>query len=129
MDQLVIDNTSGALLEQVMSVLIHISVKVYAPVPILISLGPFNYPDSLMGTTSVKLGAMDLVIVVLDTTQRTHSGMGRGVVLLARAVPSTTLPGSASLYLNPPVMTWRLDCAVQIAMLLKINSYFSLTFM
>ncbi len=52
-----------------------------------VNTGPYNYSDQYY---------LDDILWTV-----------KGVVLLARAVPCTLLPGSASLSLHLPVMTWR----------------------
>ena len=52
--------------------------------------------------------------LVLYCTQTTHCGMARGVVLPARAAPSTILHGSASSSPNPPPMTSSSECVVDV---------------
>ena len=52
---------------------------------------------------------------------KTHYGMGGGVVLLARAVPSTPLPGFASLSLSLPVRTWRYDFVIHDILEMRID--------
>ncbi len=107
MDQLVTEHKYGALWELRVSHHQHTHHTI-VPVLTLMSLGHIKSPRSSTMIISVTLEIQDLwIIIQLHTTQKTLSGMVRGVVLLARAVPSTPLPGSASLSLNLPVMTWR----------------------
>ena len=64
------------------------------------------YLHLLETTISVTLEILKL-ITDPSTEPTTHFGMGKAVVLLAPAVSSTTLHGSALLSLTPPQITWR----------------------
>ncbi len=102
MDQLVVEHTYGALWElRVNHQPLHLLT---VPVLTLMSLGHTKCPLISIMIISVTLAiVLQLTLLFIIT----HSGMDRGVDLLARAVPSTPLPGSASLSLNLPVIVWR----------------------
>ena len=70
-------------------------------------IGHMRFPPSLVLTISVTLVIVDQDLILQHSTLMTHSGMVRGVALLAAAVSSTPLHGFASLYLNLPQTTWR----------------------
>ena len=76
-------------------------------------------PTILRINISVTLVAIHQGVMLLPSTSMTHFGMVRDVLLIAAAVSLTLLPGSVSLYSNPPQTTWRLDYVVVSKVILQ----------
>ena len=112
-------NTSGHLHQHTQSTT-DTALHVRALAPISPTLEQCHHSSGK--TTSVTRQSLPLKVVLqMYCTQTTHCGMGRGVVLPARAAPSTVLHGSASSSPNPPPMTSSSECVVSVMVELPLT--------